>query len=322
MPSQPLRIAILSFWHVHAPDYARQATAHPDTEITAIWDESAERGAAEAARLGAGFLPDLDALLARDDIDAVVVTTPTTAHRQVITAAANAGKHIFTEKVLAPTTAECAEITAAAEKSGVALMLSLPRLYEGYTAAIRTALADGAVGRVTAVRVRLAHGGSVGEGWLPGHFYDPAETAGGSLIDLGCHPMYLARLFLGQHPESVTGTFGYVTGRAVEDNAVAVLRCADGALGIVEASFAAPHSAFTIEVHGTEGSLSYADTAGHGLLLTDASGTRELPLPPGSGTPFEHFVRHVAEGTRPDENLALGLDLTRLMEAALEGNPT
>ena len=42
-------------------------------------------------------------------------------------------------------------------------------------------------------------------------------------------------------------------------------------------------------------------------------------MPPRSGTPFEHFVRHVAEGTRPDENLALGLDLTRLMEAAMEG---
>jgi 1,5-anhydro-D-fructose reductase (1,5-anhydro-D-mannitol-forming) len=315
----PLRLAILSFWHVHARDYVRQANEHPGTEITAVWDEDAVRGRAWADDLGARFHPDLGGLLARDDVDAVVVTCPTTAHRQVITAAAAAGKHIFTEKVLAPTPAECAEITAAAEKSGVALMLALPRLYEGYTTAIREVLADGALGRLTLVRVRLAHGGSVGEDWLPEHFYDPAATAGGALIDLGCHPMYLARLFLGRMPETVTASFGHVTERAVEDNAVAVLRCADGALGVVEASFTAPASPFSIELHGTEGSLVYGMPEPR-LLLGTAGTWRELPVPPRTGTPFDLFVRHVADGTRDEENLALGLDLTRLTAAATRGS--
>jgi 1,5-anhydro-D-fructose reductase (1,5-anhydro-D-mannitol-forming) len=314
----PLRLAILSFWHVHARDYARQAAEHPGTEITAVWDEDPARGRAWADDLGARFHPDLGGLLARDDVDAVVVTCPTTAHRQVITAAAAAGKHIFTEKVLAPTPAECAEVTAAAEKSGVVLMLALPRLYEGYTTAIREVLADGALGRLTLVRIRLAHGGSVGEAWLPEHFYDPAATAGGALIDLGCHPMYLARLFLGRMPETVTASFGHVTERAVEDNAVAVLRCADGALGVVEASFTAPASPFSIELHGSEKSLVYGMPEPR-LLLGTAGAWRELPLPPRTGTPFDLFVRHVSDGTRDKENLALGLDLTRLMAAATRG---
>ncbi|MER5915388.1 Gfo/Idh/MocA family oxidoreductase [Streptomyces sp. NPDC001982] len=311
----PLRLAILSFWHVHARDYARQASAHPDTQITAVWDEDTARGRARAAELGARFHPDLGGLLARDDVDAVVVTCPTTAHREVITAAAAAGKHIFTEKVLAPTPAECADIVAAAKKSGVTVMLALPRLYEGYTTAIRQVLAGGALGRLTLVRVRLAHGGSVGEGWLPEHFYDPAATAGGALIDLGCHPMYLARLFLGRMPETVTASFGHVTQRAVEDNAVAVLRCVDGTLGVVEASFTAPASPFSIELHGTQASLVYG-TPEPRLLLNTGGDWRELPLPAATGTPFDLFVRHVADGTRDEENLALGLDLTRLMAAA------
>lgn len=310
----PLRLAILSFWHVHASDYVRQASENPDTGITAVWDEDGARGRARAEELGAAFHPDLGGLLARDDVDAVVVTCPTTAHREVITAAAAAGKHVFTEKVLAPTTAECAEIVAAAEKSGVALMLALPRLYEGYTSAIRKVLADGVLGRLTLVRVRLAHGGSIA-GWLPEHFYDPAATAGGALIDLGCHPMYLARLFLGRMPETVIASFGHVTERAVEDNAVAVLRCADGALGVVEASFTAPASPFSIEVHGAEGSLVYG-TPEPRLLLSTGGDWRELPVPPRTGTPFDLFVRHVADGTRDEENLALGLDLTCLMAAA------
>jgi len=311
----PLRLAILSFWHVHAADYARQASAHPGTEITAVWDEDTARGRARAAELGAGFHPDLGSLLARDDVDAVVVTCPTTAHREVITAAAAAGKHVFTEKVLAPTPAECDEITAAVDASGVVLMLALPRLYEGYTAAVREVLAGGGLGRLTLVRVRLAHGGSVGEGWLPEHFYDPAATAGGALIDLGCHPMYLARLFLGRMPETVTASFGHVTQRAVDDNAVAVLRCADGTLGVVEASFTTPASPFSLELHGTEGSLVYG-TPEPRLLLGTEGDWRELPVPPRRGTPFDLFVRHVADGTRDEENLALGLDLTRLMAAA------
>ncbi|GAB2858193.1 Gfo/Idh/MocA family oxidoreductase [Actinoallomurus bryophytorum] len=315
----PLRLAILSFWHVHARDYARQASEHPGTEITAVWDEDAVRGRAWAGDLGARFHPDLGGLLARDDVDAVVVTCPTTAHRQVITAAAAAGKHIFTEKVLAPTPAECAEIIAAADRSGVALMLALPRLYEGYTTAIRKVLADGELGRLTLVRVRLSHGGSVGEGTLPEHFYDPAATAGGALVDLGCHPMYLARLFLGRMPETVTASFGHVTERAVEDNAVVVLRCADGALGVVEASFTAPASPFSIELHGSGGSLVYG-TPEPKLLLGTAGAWRELPVPPRTGTPFDLFVRHVADGTRDEENLALGLDLTRLTAAATRGS--
>jgi 1,5-anhydro-D-fructose reductase (1,5-anhydro-D-mannitol-forming) len=315
----PLRLAILSFWHVHARDYAHQAAEHPGTEITAVWDEDAVRGRAWADDLGACFHPDLGGLLARDDVDAVVVTCPTTAHRQVITAAAAAGKHIFTEKVLAPTPAECAEITAAADRSGVVLMLALPRLYEGYTTAIRKVLAGGELGRLTLVRVRLAHGGSLGEGWLPEHFYDPAATGGGALIDLGCHPLYLARLFLGRMPETVTASFGHVTERAVEDNAVAVLRCADGALGVVEASFAAPDSPFSIELHGSEGSLVYGMPEPR-LLLGTAGAWRELPVPPRTGTPFDLFVRHVIDGTRDEENLALGLDLTRLTAAAARGS--
>jgi predicted dehydrogenase len=315
----PLRLAILSFWHVHARDYAREATGRPGAEIVAVWDEEADRGRSRAADLSARFHADLDELLARTDVDAVVVTAPTTAHHRVITAALAAGKHVFTEKVLAPTYAECEEIVAAAEKSGAVLMLSLPRLHDGSTTAIREMLAEDALGELTTVRVRLAHDGALGHGWLPEHFYDPAAAGGGALIDLGCHPMYLARLFLGRMPESVTATFGHVTGRAVDDNAVAVLRCSGGALGIVEAGFAAARSPFSIELHGTRGSALYGTPEPRLLVNTDGA-WRERAVPPRSGTPFEHFVRHIAEGTRPQENLALGLDLTRLMEAAMTGS--
>jgi 1,5-anhydro-D-fructose reductase (1,5-anhydro-D-mannitol-forming) len=108
-----IRVAMLSFWHVHAGGYARQAADHPDTEIVAVWDEDADRGRAKAADLGVDFVADLDEVLARDDVDAVICDTPTTMHEKVLVAAARAGKHIFTEKVLATTVTGTDAIMAA-----------------------------------------------------------------------------------------------------------------------------------------------------------------------------------------------------------------
>src|SRR5690242_12270573 len=75
-----IRVAMLSFWHVHARDYLKQALEHPDTEIVAVWDEDPERGRAQAASLGVRFYEKLDELLAQPDIDAVIVDTPTNLH--------------------------------------------------------------------------------------------------------------------------------------------------------------------------------------------------------------------------------------------------
>src|SRR5437588_8843478 len=98
-----IRVAMLSFWHVHAKDYVEQAQADPATEIVAVWDETPERGRAEARALNVPFYVKLDDILARSDIDGVINVTPTNLHRDVMVAAAQAGKRSFTEDVSAPT---------------------------------------------------------------------------------------------------------------------------------------------------------------------------------------------------------------------------
>jgi 1,5-anhydro-D-fructose reductase (1,5-anhydro-D-mannitol-forming) len=315
-----IRLAILGFWHVHAKDYAAEAQTNSQTEIVAAWDEDAVRGEARARELGAQFHWDLAELLARSDVDGVIVTTKTSAHPDVIVAAAEAGKHIYTEKVLALAPDDAQRIVEVVERNGVKLTVSLPRLSHGYTIAIREALASGELGEVTQVRCRLAHDGAIGRRWLPGHFFDPDEAGGGALVDLGCHPLYLTRLFLGGMPESVSAEYGRVTGHAVDDNAAAILRHRTGALGIAETGFVTPYSPFTIEVHGTDGSLLYG-TPEPRLLLR--SGTRnsgdtwtELPIPDSGPTPFESWVLNILEDTEATENVAIALDLTILVDAA------
>ncbi|GER87631.1 dehydrogenase [Dictyobacter vulcani] len=322
-----IRVAMLSFWHVHARDYKRQALEHPDTQIVAAWDEEPDRGRQQAQELGVPFYENLAELLAQDDIDAVIVDTPTNMHRDVMIAAAQAGKHIFTEKVIATTLHECNEIIAAVEQAGVKLTVSLPRMNAGYTQAIRSVMQQQQLGQATEVRVRLSHNGAVPtsentQGWLPAHFFNAEQCGGGAMIDLGCHPMYLTRLFLGM-PESVSASYGYVTGREVEDNAVVTLRYPNGAVGIVEAGFVNRFSPFSIEAHGTEGSLFFGTPVDTLLIRSTRSGTpggdkwhTVATLPEDLPGAFQQWVGHIQQGTTATENIQTAIELTVLMEAA------
>ena len=315
-----IRIGKISYWHVHAWDYTKQAQEHPEAEIVAVWDENPERGKEAADKQGVTFYASLDEMLAQDDIDAVIVDAPTRMHREVILKAAAAGKHIFTEKVLAPTLQEVNEILNAVNENKVKLTVSLPRLNDGYTLAIRDILDQELLGKVTLVRVRLSHNGATA-GWLPEHFYSLEDCLGGALIDLGCHPMYLTRLFLQQEPVEVKAEFGYVTGKEVEDNAVATLSTPSGAVGIVEAGFVNNFSPFCIEVHGTDGTILYG-TPNEKLLIRTTRKEEykndwvELPVAEARESAFHQWIGHIQEDTNADENLAFAVELTKLMEAA------
>lgn len=320
--STPLRVAVLGFWHVHAKDYAQQTLNHPGTELVAVWDDDAERGRSGADAFGVEFAPDLDALLARDDVDAVTITTSTTVHRDLMGKVTAAGKHIFTEKLLAPTVAEAEEIIAAADAKGVKLIVSLPRLYHGYTTAVRDVIDSGDLGRISYARVRLSHNGAVAN-WLPERFYDPVTAIGGALTDLGCHPVYLIQLFLGAQPDTVSATYRSVTDRLVEDHAVVTLGYPDQAIGVVEAGFVSPNP-FTVEVFGTEGALTYSE-AGNLLQVSGAAfgdGWQQLEVPGHSDNAYAQWVAHITDGTRADDNLARAVELTRLVVASNESAAT
>jgi 1,5-anhydro-D-fructose reductase (1,5-anhydro-D-mannitol-forming) len=326
MHTDKIRVAILSFWHVHAKDYAKQAMELPDTELAAVCDEDPVRGHLEAEARGLRFEADLDTLLADPTIDGVIVTSPTVDHPAVITAAARAGKAIFTEKVIALTTQECETIMNAVAESGAPFTVSLPRLYAPFTQGALAIQQSGLLGKLTSVRARLSHSGALPceespLGYLPPQFFDPGQAGGGAMVDLGCHPMYLVRLFLGM-PERVSASFGYVTDKQVEDNALAVLHYDRGAIGIVEAGFVNRASPFTLELHGTEGSAIYSaqDATLRYKSLTlegsDAKLWHEYPLPSALPSAFEQWVSHIRNGTRDDNHIQLATQLTVLMEAA------
>jgi len=310
-----LKVAILSRWHVHADGYAKEFQARPDVKITVVWDEEPDKGKAFAEKLGVDFEPDLDAVLARDDVDAVCVNAPTNMHRDVMVKAARAGKHIFTEKVLAPTAAECADIRKAVEESGVKFCISFPHRTFPRNLLAKKVMDEQLLGDVTYLRIRNAHNGASG-GWLPAHFYDEVQCAGGAMMDLGAHPMYLIPWLMGK-PSEISSAFTYVTGHAVEDNAVSLMKYPSGAIAVSETGFVSSNSPYVLEIYGTAGSLMIIDDDIR-LVCEKTGGKWEAPdsLPAELPNAIDQFV----DGVLHDKEIIFGMDdavlLSEVMEAA------
>ena len=318
-----VKVAMLSKWHVHAGGYAGMLKNSGKAEIVAVWDDDQARGEAWAKELGAEFIADLDTLLARNDIEAVICDAPTTAHRDILVKAAKAGKHIFTEKALAPTVAECLDVKKAVEEAGVTFVISYPQRGRPCVQFAKKMIDEGAFGKITLVRTRDAHNGVSGN-WLPDYWFDKNAAAGGAMMDLGCHPMYLLAYFLGK-PKRVTGMFTAPFGKPVDENAVAIAEFEDGALGVAETGFISAGSPQTVEIYGTEGSMI---AHGEDVQFQSAkfrsihNGFFKPNLPEGKPAPLMQFIDAVANKTGSPAGLGIddAIALTELLENAYKGD--
>ena len=316
-----MKIAVIGAWHVHTMEYATGIQKHPGAELACLWDDNDERGAKAAKELGIPYQPELEAIWADKSIEAVQVTSATARHTDILINAAKAGKHIFTEKVLTLTDEDAEKVAAAVKEAGILFTISYPHKTWPTLKAAKALLESGKLGKITYARVRNVHNGSSAD-WLPPHFYDPAQTGGGAMIDLGAHPMYTLHWLLGE-PVSVVSQFTQVTGRGVEDNAVSVLEFAGGAIGVSETGFVTTGISYVLEISGTEGSLmvhnnilEYACAETEGRLVE----YRDLPEPDTS--PLDAWLEAIkGNGTAPngiDEAVAL----TKLMEGAYRSYET
>jgi scyllo-inositol 2-dehydrogenase (NAD+) len=299
-----LNVALLSKWHVHADDYASQANQNENLTVKVVWDENMERGEKWAEKLGVPFEKELEKVLEHPEIDAVIVDTPTNLHKEIIILAAKHRKHIFSEKVLAFTVQDCAEIFSVIKENDVKLMVSLPRLTENYYLYAQEVVDKGLLGRLTSIRCRLAHNGAVpfeghANGWLPKYFFNKEECGGGALIDLGAHPIYLLNRLAGP-ANAVTARLQKTLGYDVDDNAVVLVEFESGALGTIETGFLSNGSPFLIELYGTEGSLLIEDNKIRvkSKQLGDGWNIPEQ-LPEALPMPMEQWVQNMIGNKKP-----------------------
>ncbi len=316
-----MKIAVIGGWHVHTMEYAAAIQNNPKAELACLWDDDEQRGKALAEKLGVPFQPDQAAIWADQSIDGVQITTATYQHRDVLIAAAKAGKHIFTEKVLAFTNGEAQEIAQAVRDSGVKFTISYPHKTWPTLKAAKELVDSGKLGKITYARVRDAHNGSTAD-WLLPHFYDAAQTGGGAMIDLGAHPMYTLNWFMGR-PKSIVSMFTQVTGRGVEDNAVSVIEFADGAIGVSETGFVTTGMPYVLEMSGTKGSLMvHNDILEYSCEETDNKLVQKTDLPQPSVMPIDAWISAVVDGGEAPNGIDDAVELTKFMVGAYEAYRT
>ena len=315
-----LRVAMLSKWHVHAAGYANIVNNSGKAKVVCVWDEDIARGISWAGDLKCEFMPDLDLLLARDDIDAVVCDTPTTMHKEVIIKAIKAGKHVFTEKALCPTVEECLEVKEALDNSNVTFTISYPQRQRGAVQFAKQEIEKGTFGKVTFVRSRDAHSGVSGK-WLPDYWFEEKDAAGGAMMDLGCHPMYLLAYLLGK-PKRITAIFNSPLGSKVDENAAATIEFANGAIGVAETGFDSYKSPQMLEIYGTDATLMYigGEVRFCAKSIDGYTGGNFITpkLPADKPLPLVQFIDACIKGTGSPEGLGIddAIALTELLELA------
>jgi predicted dehydrogenase len=315
---------MLNMAHVHANGYGDHVVKHPEAEITHIWDDDPARGKAASERFGVPWSDDLEKVLGSADVDAVVVNAPTSQHPQVLKAAVNHKKHIFTEKALTVSTADADEIVKQVNQSGIKFMISLPSRTRPEVLFMRQVIDKGWLGKVTLMRARVAHSAALDHWFHDGSawFADAALAGGGALFDLGCHTTDVMRWLMGK-PKSVMAKVQNFSGAyPIDDNTVAVIEFESGALGILDTAWVHRAGPNPYEFYGTDGylGLNTAPDAGINLSSTqlqsqDMQGyLKPTNLPKALPMPMDQWISAILHGTPMTITVEDGRNLTEMLE--------
>jgi predicted dehydrogenase len=199
-----VRIGVIGFgqW---GPNHVRNFGLFEGCEVRRICDTTDARlAAARKFARGVAVTKDPADIIQADDIDAVVVATPTGTHHALVRAALLAGKDVLCEKPLARTAAECRELAALAAQHRRVLMVGHVFLYNPAVLHLKTDLDRGELGRIyymDAVRTNLG----------------PVRSDVGAIYDLASHDISIFNFLLGAQPLEVSATGSSVLQKGIED---------------------------------------------------------------------------------------------------------
>ncbi len=234
-------------------------TGLPDARLVAVTDVADGVAAAFAAAHGCQAEPDLDALLARRDVEVVCVCVPSGLHTVIGIQAAKAGKHLVVEKPIDVGLDAADRLIDAAQAAGVALTVISQHRFDPGLVELKRLLDDRALGR-------LVLGEASTKWYRTQGYYDSAAWRGtyaldgGSLMNQGVHYVDLLRWCMGPAAEISAVCSTQAHQMEAEDTALAVVRFASGAVGTIMSSTAAfPGFPQRLEITGTEGTVTVED---------------------------------------------------------------
>jgi predicted dehydrogenase len=350
VPSPARRIGIIGVGfgaQVHAPAFRSEGW-----DVVAICSRNPEkaRKAAEDAGIETAHTDPAE-LIARDDLAAVSIITPPSAHHPLAIAALRAGKHVLCEKPFAMNAQQAQEMVAAAESSRRTAMIAHEFRHTPQRAYIKQLLADGYIGTFRLCTVELFLDRYVTAQPRPATWIARQSEGGGLLGALGSHYIDGLRDWFGEIA-SVTGRLdvlrpdlldgGGKPARAdADDTFMFSVTFANGGVATMIASFATtPSRGAKIVVMGDKGTL-IAEQPGpnpleDGVVVASRDGAPLQALQtPSRYAPFKDprdhrlmafrllvrdFTRGVEQGTSPAPNFTDGLRCQRVLDAVRESH--
>ncbi len=301
---------VIHGFHAEVLDYLKD-----DAELVAVCDVVPERAKAAAEKRGVAAYTNYKKMLARPDIDAVAIGTPSGLHADMGLLAIKAGKHVIVEKPIDVSLKKADALVKAARAAGLVLMPICQNRYGKGILQLRAWLDEGKLGRIV-------YGEATVKWYRSQEYYDSGDwrgtwalDGGGALANQGVHYADQLRWMMGpiKNLSARAATLGHARIQ-VEDAVTASILFESGAIGTLSATTCAyPGFASTLEIYGTEGSVRTVNND-----LVDATFTNgekydaaSAPAPAaGAGDPtslgvyhhlcqFRDFIGAVREGRDP-----------------------
>ena len=252
---EPIRIAIIGAGNI-ARIHAEAARLTDGAEVAVVCDRSGDPGRELAAAYGARWTADAREAVSARDVDAVVITTPSGAHAELVVAAAEHGKHALVEKPLDIRLERCDLMIAAAKRHETVLAGVFQSRFGAGVRRAREAVAGGRLGRLVLANAFVPWHRPpayyAGGGWRGTRALD----GGGALMNQGIHTVDLLLHLAGRVARVSSETRTRVHAIEVEDTAAAVLGFVGGHVGALAAATSCwPGTGARVELYGERGTV-------------------------------------------------------------------
>jgi predicted dehydrogenase len=278
---------------------------------------------------GAVATDDWRQVVARPDVDIVIVATTNNVLAEITLAAVRVGKHVLVEKPAARRAGELDPVIAAVRETRARVHVGFNHRYHPALRKARELFEAGALGEVMFLRGRYGHGGRIGyeKEWRA----NPELSGGGELLDQGVHLIDLARWFLGDFVEVDGFAHTYYWNMPVDDNGFLLLKTTDCRVAFLHVSCTEWKNLFSLEIYGRQAKL-HAEGLGGSYGLERLAYYRMLPeMGPPETTVWEYpmgdtswevefaeFVDDIRLGREPAASLQDAQAALRIVERVYE----
>jgi predicted dehydrogenase len=311
----------------------KRAQALRNAQLTVCCDQIQERAAGLARHYSADVSTDWAEVIARPEVDLVVVATTHDLLPVIATAAARKGKHVLMEKPAARRAEELMPLLEASRRTGAKVRVGFNHRFHRALQKAHEISSSGQLGPLMFIRGRYGHGGRLG--------YDkewrsvPEKSGGGELVDQGCHLIDLSRWFLNAEFVKVQGiTATYFWDMPVEDNGFMLLQTSAGQTAFLHATWTEWKNLFSLEIYGRTGKLEVSGLGGsYGTervtyyrmspeLGPPETFVWEYPMADNSwDTEFQLLLEDIRENREPSPGVLDAQAALRVIEAVYKDQP-